>query len=206
MTKTYFSLLKHRVFLGCTLIAGFVVAAGTTYNTISSYVFQKQFFLSPVTFGWVTAITAVGSILGRVIGPHFIKKISGVRTQNVGLWLVLLSGILLLWFIERSAVSVSFILIAVIVMRLGQALIMPMTSSRALSSFHDRRGSASALYSSTQLFVAFVVAFFVGGSSFEGVAMLAITFVVMGLLALIVYYYLLVEPKEPLYCQIPKST
>lgn len=191
LLETYFSLLKYPVYVGCTLIAGLSIACGSTYNTISSYIFQKQYLLTPVSFGWITALTVIGSVLGKIFAPFSIKRLKGIRTMHLGLSLLALSGVLLLLFVETNIISVFLIVLGVIVMRFAQSIIMPITSSRALSAFHDRRGSASALYSSIQLLVAFSVASFVGGSPFEGVMMLGLTFFILSVAGLLLYFFLI---------------
>lgn len=190
----YSSLLKHRVFFGCTLIAGLSVAANTTFNTVNSYIFQRHFGLTPIQFGWLMVFTAVGIILGRLTSPYFINRITGVRTMNVGLLLRIFSGVLLLMFVFTNTSTVVTVMIGVMVGTFSQAFVIPNATSIALSGFHDRRGAASALYSSVQLGVAFLIASWVGASEHESVSMLGITFILLGALGLASYTYF-VKPK-----------
>lgn len=79
--KNYKSLVKHPLFLGCTLIAGFSMGATMAYATTSSFILQKQFLLSAVAFGWFTACVEIGSISGKII-----NCISNIRLNRLFLF------------------------------------------------------------------------------------------------------------------------
>ncbi len=187
IVENYTALFKHHMFVGCMFIAGFTMAANIAYNTVSSFIFQKQFMLGPVIFGWVTAITTVGNIVGKLFVPYFIKRIGGLRTLFLGVCLSMFSGAALTLFALFHFVTVAVIIGAVLIIMMAQALIMPNTTSQALSPFHHMRGLAASLYGGFQLLLAFLTSTIVGGLAYEGIAMLGSTFLILGLLNIAVY-------------------
>lgn len=183
----YKSLLTHPVFVGCMVITGLVMAANMTYATISSFIFQIQFKVSPIVYGWLTAIAGAGGFIGKMINPVSIKKISSQKTMFIGLCILTLAGVWLMFFISIRSINLTLIMFAVFATNFSQAFITPNSAAIALSPFHDKRGAAGALYSSTQMLTAFVVTALAGSLAHDGVIVLAVSFIGLGVMGMFIY-------------------
>src|SRR3990167_8698880 len=109
----YKTLITHRVFVGCTLMTGIAVAFGMIYATLSSFIFQIQFHLSPVDYGWLTAIAGIAGFAGRIVNTMLIKSVGSQKTLLTGFFFLIFAGIFLLFFIFIREVSILIIMISV---------------------------------------------------------------------------------------------
>lgn len=185
----YKSLLTHRIFVGCTFMTGIAVAVGMVYATLSSFIFQIQFHLTPVMYGWLTAIAGVANFIGRIFNTMCIKRMGSQKTLLTGFFLLIFAGILLITFILIKEVGILIIMISVFFTMFSQSFITSNCSSKALSPFHDKRGSAGALYGSFQMLAAFFISGFVGMLVHDGVELLAASFFILGIIGTMIYYY-----------------
>lgn len=187
--KNYKSLLTHRVFVGCTFMTGIAVAVGMVYATLSAFIFQIQFHLSVIDYGWLTAIAGIAGFFGRIVNTKFIKKIGSQKTLLSGFIFLIFAGVWLLFFIFIKEVSILMIMISVFFTMFSQCFVTSNCSAKALSPFHDKRGSAGALYGSFQMIAAFLISGFVGALTHDGVDLLAASFFVLGIIGTAIYYY-----------------
>ena len=185
--ENYKSLLFHPIFLGATLITGLTMAANMAYATISPFMFQIQFNLSPIAYGWLTAIAGAGGFVGKFIMPFALRQFGSEKTLYSGLILLSLAGLWMLFFVLLNIINVPLIMIAVFFTIFSQSFIFPITSSLALSPFHDKRGSAGALYGSFQMLTAFLSSAIVGYLAHDGIIVLGVTYVILGLLGISIY-------------------
>ncbi len=190
----YSSLLMHPLFVGATLLSGIAMAATMTYNTASAFILQDGFGLSPIMYGWVTALVGVGSIVGKLANPPAVKWFGSRCTLGLGLVLIAIAGLLIIsieWLLHIHSIVV--MMIGVFIAIFGQCFIMPNTMARALSPFHDKRGSAGALYGGFQMLVAFVVSAVVGGFSHETALLLGHAYLLLGIVGVVIFKLLLRE-------------
>lgn len=186
--NNYKFLLLHALFVGCTFLTGLAMAANMVYATSSSFIFQIHYHMSPIDYGWLTAIAGAGGFVGKFCNPLSIRLIGSQRTLLAGIGLLLIAGLWMLLFIATHTINVPLIMVAVFATIFAQSFIMPNSSSRALSPFHDKRGAAGALYGGFQLIVAFAVSAFVSTIPHDGVIILAVSYTVLGVLGLATYY------------------
>jgi Bcr/CflA subfamily drug resistance transporter len=192
----YKALLSHTIFVGCTFMTGIAISAAMVYSTLSPFIFQIQFHLSPVFYGWLTAIAGLGGLVGKFINTKSIQKIGSQKTLFVGFIFLLGSGLWLLFFIALKHINIPLIMIPVFFTIFAQGFITPNSGSKALSPFHDKRGSAGALYGSFQMLAAFFVTGFVGLLVQDGVTLLAWSYIVLGFLGVLIYYFIFMRRKE----------
>src|SRR3990167_9537589 len=184
--------INHR----CTLMTGIAVSAAMVYSTLSPFIFQIQFHLSPVFYGWLTAIAGLGGLVGKFINTKSIQKIGSQKTLFVGFIFLLGSGVWLLFFILLKHINIPLIIIPVFFTIFAQAFITPNSASKALSPFHDKRGAAGALYGSFQMLAAFFVTGFVGLLVQDGVTLLALSYITLGIFGILIYYFMFMRHKE----------
>jgi uncharacterized membrane protein YuzA (DUF378 family) len=73
---------------------------------------------------------------------------------------------------------------------IGQNLIGTNATSGALSPYKHIAGSAGALFASSQMLIVFIASSLIASLAIFGVAVLAMAYVIIGLLGLIVFIYL----------------
>lgn len=190
LLHNYHLLLTHPIFVGCTIITGLLVASNMAYATISPFVFQMQYHLSPVIYGWVTALAATGSVVGKIAAPISIKRLGSDRTVVIGLSMVLLAGLWLLFLVEAGFANIPLIILSVFITIFSISFVGPIFTAYALTPFDKIRGSAGALYGSFQMLTAFVSSAIIGMFAHDGVIVLAIAYCIFGLVGIVTYFKL----------------
>ena len=74
LIPSYIYLIKRPSFIGATLIGGIGMAVTVTYATLTPFIFQVGYHLTPITYGWLTMGLSIGVILGRLFNGHLIRK------------------------------------------------------------------------------------------------------------------------------------
>lgn len=187
MTKNYLFVIKNPIFVNSTFLTGISMSVIMVYATTSSFIFQKEFNLNSITYGYITAISGCGAFVGKIIGPSIIKKFTILKAIQIGLLIVLISGLISSIFVFINIHSITLILLCVFVAYIGTGLIMPSVSAKALGGFHDKRGAAAALYGTFQMIIAALGTSIVAALPFKGTHLLSFSYLVLGALGLFVY-------------------
>ncbi len=190
LASSYSHLLRHRRFLGATFMSGIGLAATMVYSATSAFILQRGFDLTPVAYGWLTSLVSVGSICGRFISARLVKVWGPQISIVVAQYLLLLAGLWLIFIVVMHIASIPLFLMGIFVITFSQALTQGNTTALALSEFADKRGMAGALYGGVQMLTAFTAAAIIGGIV-GGIGLLAMAYLVLGLLGLASYYFLL---------------
>lgn len=95
MLKNYSTLLGHPIFVNSTILTGLAMCAMMTYVTTSPYIFQKEFHLEPIMYGWITMVAGCGGFVGKFLGPFIIKKIGSVKAIKLGIFGMVFAGFLI---------------------------------------------------------------------------------------------------------------
>ncbi len=183
----YAAFFKHRLFVSAVLLGSIALAIDIIYVTLSSFIFQEQFKTSAIAFGWLTAIVGVASVLTKVISPFFILRSTNSRIMKAGIALLWLSGLVLLIPSLLGFINIPLVLLGASIGMAGLILIGSTSMSTALSPFHDKRGSAGALYGAFQLLFSFAVSAIAAGLTFSGTTVMALFYTVLALLATLLF-------------------
>ncbi len=149
--QSYKTLFLSNIFLTNVLCACFVSSATIIYITITPFLYQHILHLSPVTFGWVTALIAIGVAAGNIFNSKFVKKIGRTRMIIAGIIIMFFGVILMLIFALMSIVNLYVILLPMLVITTSIGFIGPNVASRAMGPFQKLAGSAAALYGGLQM-------------------------------------------------------
>ncbi|MEM1243484.1 MAG: MFS transporter [Pseudomonadota bacterium] len=199
LATNYSSLLKKPLFLGCILLTGIGMGAITAYASLSAVIFEMQLHLSTVLFGWIATMIAIGTIIGKLCGPFFIHRFGSMKTLLMGIYLLLFSGIFIVIMICLHIFAASLTALFIGLTFLGQTFISANANSQALSLTQSKRGSAGALYGGTQMLIAYICSAFINNFTFSALDLLALSYVILGLLGLLGYYTLIAsQPIRPI--------
>ncbi|MDF1645831.1 MAG: multidrug effflux MFS transporter [Legionellaceae bacterium] len=193
LLKNYASLFRHRLFVGALLLGGISLAVNIIYITLSSFIFQEQFKVSPIAFGWLTAIVGTASVLTKIISPFFMIKSKSHRIMRCGIILLWLSSFTLFIASLLDWMNIAIVLIAASIAMAALTLMGNISMSLALSPFHRQRGSAGALYGAFQLLFSFGVSAIAAGMSYSGTTVMTILYIVLACSAGLLYKIFLRE-------------
>ena len=151
--QSYKTLFLSRIFLTNVLAACFASSATIIYITITPFLYQHVLHLTPVIFGWVTALVAIGVATGNICNSKFIERIGRTKMIITGIIIMSLGVILMLLFALMGMVNLYVILLPMLIVTSGIGFIGPNAASRAMDPFHKLAGSAAALYGGLQLLI-----------------------------------------------------
>jgi MFS transporter, DHA1 family, multidrug resistance protein len=194
--SSYKLFLLNPVFMGCTIVGSVAISVSMAYATTSSFIFQTSFHLSPIDYGWATAIAGAGAIAGKIFAPSYINWKGPYKTLFAGLMMALIPGLLLLALQLLGLINVPLLVTLVFFTLFGQTFITPITLSKALSPFHKSRGAAGALYGGFQYLTSFIASAIIALFSVEGVTVLSIAYILLSVIGLIVFYWLINDKKS----------
>jgi MFS transporter, DHA1 family, multidrug resistance protein len=140
---------RDRLFVGATAVLALASAALFTYISLSSFVLQTRFGLSPFAFSAVFATNSVGIVLGGRLSRLLLRRMYsavllgiGLTTMSVGsaaALVVALSGGGLAVFLPSVFVAISAV-----------GIVMPNATALALLRHGRSAGTASALLGAMQ--------------------------------------------------------
>jgi Bcr/CflA subfamily drug resistance transporter len=151
MVKNILSLLSHRVFMGnafCVMLAfGGILAWLTTLP----FLLQDVVGLTPVEFGWVSAIAGLFFIVGGLINALWVERHGSHNMLLVGLLTMLLGSIMMLAFGLIGIIDTLVIMIPVVTYIIGSSFVFSNAFAHAMHPFSETAGTAGAVFGFLQI-------------------------------------------------------
>ena len=160
------------------------------YATVSPFIFQNHFNVTPITYGWIVLITASGGVIGKVLSPILIRKYNSLNTLFVGVILLTFSGVLVFFINLCGYINIVTITICAFIAILSAPFILPFAASKALGLFNENRGSAGALYGCFQMFIAFLMSFTVSIMTYNSIFIIGGCYLILGVIGVLIIFYI----------------
>lgn len=128
--------------------AAFVCCAYTgliLYVSVSSFIVQGRYGLSPVGYGVTFAAGAAAFILGTYVGRVVARRTTLHRAVGVGAAFLAVGGALLPLGVGLGPGHVAEFVVPIAIFMIGIGIIVPQALAAALTPFPDRAGAASSL-------------------------------------------------------------
>lgn len=194
--NNYKFVLRNKTFITATVLAGIGMACFMMYIAVSPFVLQQQFGLSPTRYGWVTAFIGAGLFVSRLLLPRIIHRYGMSTVIYAGLIILLVCGLSLLALLKFGYLSALSFLLSVSCVLFSYTFIVLCASAISMTPFTDKRGAAGAIYSCSQMALAFVVNSFVSLLSTNAVLLLGVTYIVLPLLGLYIIHQVQSKPAH----------
>lgn len=200
-------LLRDRLFVVIVIAAAAGGAAFFAYLSMSSFVLQDQYGLSPQLFSLFFAVNALANLLGAQLSRLLVRRIGPARMYLTGQLataaaaLLLLCSVLLGWGLPGILASLALFLFSA-------GVGGPNGTTLALGSHSARAGTAAAVLGTVTFTVGPIVGPFasLGGSTAIAMALtVAIAATIAGVLAWAVVPRLLRAPATPVSPVIPPT-
>lgn len=185
LLNNYWTMLKSPTFLGFTLCSGLGMAAVMVYTAVSPFLFQIQYHLSPVFYGWLGTIIGVAGIVGRLLNGAVANRLGMHKGIVTGMSIFLIMGAVLLMGQLLGALTVVSVLVLICLSTLGQGFIFANAMTGAMSPFRHLGGTVGALYGSMQYWISFFVVSLISLSHAHGVMVLGVSYVVLAAVGLV---------------------
>lgn len=158
--KAFRGLLADRRFVGYALSCGFAFTACVIYISVSPFLLQNIYDVSPQLLGILFGINALGIVIAAQINARLVGRVSSQKLLTGGYAVIALGGIGLLVAVF-TGIGLVGILPAFFILASSLGLIMPNATTLALANTRAA-GSASALMGVLQLAIGAIVAPLIG--------------------------------------------
>src|SRR3990167_7265163 len=149
--KHSYSILTHSVFMGYAMCMMLTFAGILVWITTLPIVLQKTLGLSPIDFGWLSAMAGLSFAIGGFINAMLIHRLGLNRLLKIGLIIMLAGGLLMLAFAVINRINVLVIMLPVIIFIIGSSMVFPNAYAGAFHPFPQLAGTASALFGFLQM-------------------------------------------------------
>ena len=187
----YFTILKSKQFIAYTLASSLALSVNICYITLSAFLLQKHFHLTPILFSWVTVMLAAFSVGGKLINTLVLRYISPQQCIQLGFSIIGLSGLLLWVGLMTSHIVLNFLLSCVAISMIGQGFIFSNATVGATTSFKTMRGSVAALFGCCQYILPAFSAMIIAPFALHAISAIAIAYIVLASICLLSLYLLL---------------
>ncbi|WP_126631773.1 multidrug effflux MFS transporter [Dictyobacter alpinus] len=183
--QAFRELLTDRRFIGYALSCSLAFATGIIYISVSPFVLQNVYHLSPQIFGLIFGINALGLALVAQTGSRLVDRVTPYKLMYWGIITSVIGGMILLIAVV-SDIGFLGVLIACFIITASLGLIAPNATTLALSGA-KAAGSASALLGVLQFSIGAIFAPLVGlaGSTALPMAIAIATFSLATLLTFV---------------------
>ncbi|WP_432939823.1 multidrug effflux MFS transporter [Kribbella sp. CA-253562] len=194
IARTAGQLVRDRVFVGLTLVAGLAMTGVFGYVAGASFVFQEQFGVSSQTFGLLFGVGGLLLVAATQLNPVLLKRWEPEQVLTAGAVLAALAGVALLLTASLSLGGLVGILVPVWAALFAASLALPNAPALALSRHGEAAGTAAALLGAVQFGIGAVAAPLVGALGTDAVAMAVVMSV--GLALSLVTLLVVVRPWQ----------
>jgi DHA1 family bicyclomycin/chloramphenicol resistance-like MFS transporter len=187
-------LLRNRWFVGYGLASGFVFGAMFAYIAGSPFVLQDIYGVSPLGFGLLFGLNALGIIIASILSSRLVGRVPPRSLLFVGLVQACAGAALLVLAIVLD-LGVVVVCAALFTTVSSVGLVSPNATALALADHPETAGSASALLGLMQFVVGALAAPLVGVAGAEDALPMAITIAFLACAA-VVQFVLLTRDRK----------
>jgi DHA1 family bicyclomycin/chloramphenicol resistance-like MFS transporter len=190
--RAFRDLLLDRRFVGYAFASGFAFAAAIIYISVSPFILQNFYGVSPQQIGILFGINALGLVIMAQVSGRLVGRVSSQTLLAWGIAAIAIGAMALL-VVVLSDIGLFGILPALFVIIASLGLVAPNATSLALSDTQVA-GSAAALLGVVQFSIGAVAAPLVGLAGSASAVPMAIAIAAFGIAALLTFV-LFCRPK-----------
>lgn len=184
--KTYRQLFRNLHFIAYWLICAIVFACHFSFIVVSPLVFLEQLHMSNYEFSLMLLLYGAAYVLGGMLAGVLNKRMESSTQISTGLGLIVLAGLTMMLLASLYGLTPVTVLVPMMICTAGTTITRPAATSRAMELFPDNAG-ASASAGNTIIFIGGgLISALVNLSFYDLQMTLAISFIVLGSLALLI--------------------
>lgn len=177
--QRYVSFLQDKVFMAYAVIVGLSFAGLVAYFQLSTFIFQRQFEMSAISYGWLSLVIVVAYIIGTLGLEQDLKSKSLAQVVKKGCCYMAVGSLILLTAYACHWTPISVILFTTMLYVYGLRLIMPSATSICLSRYAKGAGSASALLGAIIMLLSAAVSALLGMFNCNSILLLGLTYLAL---------------------------
>jgi MFS transporter, DHA1 family, multidrug resistance protein len=187
MLASYRLVARNGAYLAYLGLASTSYAGLFAWISGASFVLQNLYGLSPINFGVVFALGAVGFMTGTMAAARLVLRLGLDGTIGIGSLVMAVGGLGMTAAVWLGLTSALSLVVPMTFYLAGLGLMLPQSIAGAMTPFPERAGAASALLGFIQQFIAAVCGAAVGQLLGASAWPLAITVALMGCVSLLLW-------------------
>lgn len=181
--KRYAKLASDVTFMTYAVVVGLAFAGLVAYFQLGTFIFQKQFHMSAISYGWLSLVIVLVYIFGTVSLKQELKTNSLEKVVFKGSCYMVVASVILLLGYCFNWTPISIILFTTMMYVYGLRLIMPSATSICLSRYGHGAGTASALLGAVIMVISALVSSALGLFALNSILLLGVCYLVLGVLS-----------------------
>lgn len=187
---------RHRVFVGCVLLAALGYGGLFSFISASSFVVTGVLGVAPRNFGYLFMFVSVGFMTGALVGGRLSRRYGIAGLLTAGAWTAAAAGLGGLALSLAGVVTIPAVIGPVALTFFSAALVLPSAMAGAMAPFPDLAGTASSTLSGLQMASAAAIGA-ITGLMLDGTTVpLFIVTALTGVLQLVVLYVIVRRDPE----------
>jgi len=142
---------SHPIFMGYAFCVMLAFGGILAWLTTLPFLLQDVVGLTPIQFGWVSAIAGLFFIVGGFINAMIVERFNLQKMLLIGLFIMLIGSIVMLIFGLMHIVDTLVIMIPVVIYILGSSFVFSNAYAGAMHSFSEMAGTAGAVFGFLQI-------------------------------------------------------
>ena len=151
IAKNIGMLLSHRIFMGYAFCVMLAFGGILAWLTTLPFLLQDVVGLTPIQFGWVSAIAGLFFIVGGLINAIFVERLGLQKMLRIGLCIMLTGSVVMLIFGLINIIDTLVIMVPVIIYIVGSSCIFSNAYAGAMHPFSEMAGTAGAVFGFLQI-------------------------------------------------------
>ncbi len=145
--RNYRILLSSRLFLGYSLIFGFVQGSFFSFLAVGAAVFKAEFGIDERGFGLIWGLMAITYVSGAVVSGRMTRRMGSDFVMNTAILITLISGWVFTLWILTQGVSMLSLLLPLAALMVAAGGITPGSLAGAVNTHPEMAGTSAGLSS-----------------------------------------------------------
>lgn len=183
--KNYKEIIANKTFIGYTICMGCAYAGIIIYMMEAPFILQNNFGMTVTEYSWTYLVIGSSFFVSSFINGLLIVK-KGIPVMILyGIFLMILSGILMFLMYFYNKTTVVGIVAYAAIFSIGCGLTFANAGAGALSPFSKRAGSAGAMFGFLQISIGSLMSMMVAFFPYRGELLLSTSFSFLGVISVI---------------------
>jgi DHA1 family bicyclomycin/chloramphenicol resistance-like MFS transporter len=192
----YVKIINHKGFMLYWCMSGIAFSCHFSFIIVSPIIFFEYMGLTSYQYSYVLLAYGVSYIFGGVVAGGLRCRISLDSQIAFGFILIMISGVLLIFFVVLLNLTIASILVPMIICTAGTTLCRPAAASKAMEYFNSSVGAASSAGATIVFLIAAAVSAAISFSDSSVLLFLAGGFVALSFLGLVLCRWLVLGKSE----------
>lgn len=188
MTHYYVRIFTDKIFLSFSLMSSLSSAYFFSFATASPFLLQEELGVTPVLFGWLFLLIAVGSMSGAIICHRLLNVICLKTIIFVGASVMLSASTALLFLSLSGIFTIWSIVIPMFFASLAGGMIFPNCATGAMTHYKTMAGIAGAGFGCMQMLTNFAFSSLISHLSTKSPIPLSIELMAISVIVCILFF------------------